>query len=166
MTGQMKVGTKWIADITNPQAHEIDVAHIAYRLMRDKRFSGNKDALDLWQHSQLVKELAARAGEPERVREWAFHHDFHEGITGDIPTPIKRLLGPAIKDIERAFDKAICAACGIDYPTDETRAIVKKYDAIAAAIEWYYVLGEGDHPDFERPKWCDVPDWVLKHAEK
>ena len=160
MTGQMKVGTKWIADISSPQGHEIDVTHIISRLMRDKRFSGNEKALTLWQHSALVEQLVERAGEPHHVQDWAFHHDFHEGITGDIPTPIKRLLGPAIKDIERAFDKAICEACGIDYPTDETREIVKKYDAIAAAIEWYYVLGEDDHPDFQRPRLCDVPDWI------
>lgn len=158
---QLKLGSKWIADVANPQPHEIDVPYMRSRLQRNRRFSDNPKALTIWQHGLLVSELAENAGESSDVEWWAMVHDSHEYVTGDIATPIKRLLGERIGMVERAWDRAICGAIGIAYPTQATRDIVKKYDYMAACIEWYYILGEDTHPDFERVRLCDVPDgWV------
>lgn len=158
---QLKLGSKWIDDVSFPKPHEIDVPYMIDRLNREFRFSGNLKALTIREHELLVVRLAKDAGEPSHVQSWADIHDHHEYVTGDIATPIKRLLGDSIGMVERAYDNAICQALGVQYPTSATRDAVKKYDYMAACIEWYYILGEGDHPDFERVPLCDVPDgWV------
>lgn len=158
---QLKLGSKWVDDVANPKASEIDYNYMHERLSHDHRFCGNPKALTILDHSDLVARLAFDAGECNSVVDWSLIHDHHEYVTGDIPTPIKRLLGDRIGKIERAWDRAICEAVGITYPTEETRKIVKKYDKIAASIEWYYILGESDHPDFERVPLCEVPKgWV------
>ena len=163
---QLKLGSKWVDDVANPKASEIDDVYMNERLRRNHRFSDNPKALSIYHHSHLVHDLAKAGGEVGDVLDWAKMHDCHEYVTGDIPTPIKRLMGDRIGMIERAWDRALCESAGVKYPTESTREIVKKYDKISAIIEWYYILGEEYHPDFEHVPLCDVPQWVLRYHKQ
>jgi hypothetical protein len=158
---QLKLGNLWIADVSHPLPHEIDIDHMHLRLETDRRFSGNPRAYTIAAHQELVAKLAFNAGEADEVVEWALYHDCHEFITGDIPTPIKRLLGERVQMIEVAWDRAIAGALGVAYPTDKTRGRVSIYDKQAASIEWHFKMGEDDHPDFARVDPNLVPEGWL-----
>lgn len=153
---QMKLGNLWIEDVANPKPHEIDIDHMYLRLETDRRFSGHPKAYTIAAHQELVAKLAAN--EAPEVIEWSKHHDCHEFVTGDISTPVKRLLGERILMLEIAWDRAIAGALGIAYPTDLTRQRVAIYDKQAASIEWYFKLGEDEHPDFKRVDPNIVPE--------
>ena len=158
---QMKLGNLWIEDVANPKPHEIDIDHMNLRLETDRRFSGHPKAYTIAAHQELVGKLALAANESTEVVEWARHHDCHEHVTGDIATPVKRLLGERIIMLEYAWDRAIAGALGIAYPTEQTRKRVKIYDAQAVSIEWYYKLGEDAHSDFKRVDPNIVPEGWL-----
>ncbi len=157
----MKLGNLWIEDVANPKPHEIDMDHMNLRLETDRRFSGHPLAYTIAAHQDLVAKLAHQAGEHPSVVEWCRHHDCHEFATGDISTPVKRLLGERIIMLEYAWDRAISGALGIAYPAEQTRKRVKIYDAQAASIEWYFKLGEDSHPDFTRVDPNIVPEGWL-----
>lgn len=73
---------------------------------------------------------------------YALLHDGHEGYTGDLPSPLKRLLKArgetAVKDVERGYDEVIAVFLGITpiYETDAAiRERVKYCDWVALIIE-------------------------------
>ena len=157
----MKLGNLWIEDVANPKPHEIDLDHMKLRLETDRRFAGNPRAYTIAAHQELVAKLAMNQGESQEVYEWALHHDCHEFVTGDIPQPIKAMMGERVLMIETAWDRAIAGALGVKYPAQSTRQRVKIYDKQAASIEWYFKLGEDTHPDFEMIDPALVPEgWI------
>lgn len=164
----LKIGNGFIRDLLNPKTEELDISAIRGRLMTMKRFSGNPEALTVQQHVVLVGIVANILGQHPRewgreVRFWCHHHDMHEGIIGDIPGPLKTLIGEhsSILDvIEEGLDAAICEKLGMTPPSPMIRAIVHEYDKIAETIEWVYVLGETPEP-WNKPipkqldeQWC------------
>lgn len=144
----LMIGKRFIADLMNPKPEEIDLAGIEARLQSTYRFTNNKAALTVAQHRHVVRAVAMRVrdhtpGQHDCVLDWAFHHDDHEGIIGDIPGPLKSLIAqhsPILSVIEMGLDRAICEARGVRFPPPEIRAIVHRYDKIAETIEWVHVL--------------------------
>ena len=63
------------------------------------------------EHSVLVSRLV-----PERLALTGLLHDASEAFTGDIAKPLKELIGPAFKDIEKSIEKAIAKHFGLEYP--------------------------------------------------
>lgn len=152
----IQCGTKLIENIWNPKASEIDLDHIEHALRGIVRYSGHQKALTVHQHRKLVAELAAQDKMPEEVVWWAEHHDDHEGIIGDIVSPLKRLISHRtniLEIVETRLDIAICEARGVDYPNWAVRERVDHYDKLAATIEWVHCMGE------TRQAWnVDIPE--------
>jgi hypothetical protein len=142
-----------IHDIMEPLASQIDLEAIEARLRNMHRFSNDPRALTVHTHRVLVRNLAHLAGEPDRVQEWCLHHDDHEAVTGDIPGPLKALIGTEtslLKTVEHKLDHAICEARQIRYPSRSVRTRVHVYDKRAETIEWTLVLGN-DLADWNAP---------------
>jgi hypothetical protein len=144
MTYALKMGRHMIRDILNPTPDEIDLVELEVRLRTVRRFSNDPRALTVHQHRALAHELATYENETSRVKQWCWHHDDHEAITGDIPGPLKALLGtetPLLYKIEEKLDLAICEARGVEYPSAAARTVTHRYDKQAETIEWTMVLG-------------------------
>lgn len=146
----LKIGDGFIRDLMNPKPEEIDLAAIDGRLRSARRFTNNPAALTVWQHVHLVRMIAEklqdiRSAFQTEVLVWCRYHDDHEGIIGDIPGPLKFLIGQhtgVLDSIEHGLDQAICKARGISFPSYPVKQHVHAYDKMAETIEWVYVLGE------------------------
>ena len=86
------------------------------------------------QHSVAVSLLV-----PPAARAYALLHDLHEGVTGDIPTPVKRMLGfetgGALDALCDRLDLAIWRAAGLPPPDETIRAAVRAADAAVLMAE-------------------------------
>lgn len=139
----LKIGDRLIDDILNPHHTQIDPDAIDVRLRAMHRFSNDPAALTVHTHRVLVRLLASIHKEPDDVLQWCWHHDDHEAIIGDIPGPLKALIGdhtPILNQIEAKLDEAICIARCLRHPTDHVRRAVHYYDKMAETIEWLHVL--------------------------
>lgn len=154
----LTIGVKHIHDLLNPHPNEIDLDGVAQNLRCARRFSNHPLALTIDQHEHLTSLIAERGGAEQAVIQWAKHHDDHEGITGDMPGPLKNIIAwhtPILGEIEEALDKALCAARGVLHPPIEVRMKTHHWDKIAESVEWKYVLGR-ELQHFNRP----LPDWL------
>lgn len=158
-----------LIDLENPKPEQIDLPEIERRLRVMYRWSNNPDALTVHQHRKLVPLIAKvdsmrLRGYPfsTQVLDWCEHHDDHEGITGDMPGPLKNLVTrytPAYFEVENRLDRAICAARGVPYPGEGIRRTVHYYDKAAETIEWVFVMG---NPVAD---WNYLtPDWTMDPA--
>jgi len=137
----MLLGGILVPDIDNPRPEDVDVEFMRMRLDYIRRFAGHPDALSVSQHQRLCGLLALRIGYPAQVVQWAKHHDDHEYVTGDIPTPVQVAIGKArVRALQERWDVAICGALGIPVPTPAVRKQVAVVDAVAFAIEWLWCL--------------------------
>jgi hypothetical protein len=150
----LQIGEHFIRDLLNPSPDEIDISAIEHRMIEAKRWSNHPKALSVYHHSLLVCELAQTLrSHPNRLDSevfwWCRFHDHHEGITGDIPGPLKNLIRgetAILEVIETGLDHAICHKLGWPPPSPEVRALVHDYDKQAETIEWRYVLGHDPEP--------------------
>lgn len=147
-----------LIDLENPQPEQMDLPAIDERLSHIQRFSNDPTAFAVRTHVELAEELAIRADAPPDVRLWVRHHDDHEGIMGDWPGPIKKLISlhtPVVDHLEERLDRTLCLARGIDYPSEETRRVVHYFDKLAETLEWRWKM--------KRPAmWWNMrlPDWL------
>lgn len=99
-------------DYVNPTAEMIDLKDIARVLARIPRFMAHSNMLiTVAEHSMYVCDNM-----PEHLKLEGLMHDAAEAYTGDIPAPLKRLLGESFKSIERRIEKAIAERFGLSYP--------------------------------------------------
>lgn len=92
----------WLDGIGNdeePDWHEIHVT-----LSRIHRFGG-RSRLTVLQHA--LSTMALSMMEPIETRRLAFLHDHHEALVGDVPTPIKRVLGDSYRSVERHAEEYV-----------------------------------------------------------
>ena len=168
----IQIGTKLIANLFDPQPEELDLDAIIDNLKGQQRFASHPKALSVYQHTHLVDRLIRLDREHsfddgsedlyERVREWARHHDDHEGIIGDIVAPVKSLISTrtnVLEIVEVKLDRAICIARGIEYPNEIVRGLVHRYDKAAETLEWVFALGKTLKP-FNHP----CPDHLFENG--
>ncbi len=176
-------GDRMIPDLLNAKPEEIDLEGLERNLWTAKRFSNCPDAFVVRQHTWLVEELARMDRQSVEVMRWARHHDDHEGVTGDMPGPLKNFINfkweslraihgsPRITNpltqIETALDEAIAKARGFSVPGPEVRGIVHHYDKMAETLEWGYRL-KRPMALFGRtlPRWMSpkMADWLVEEA--
>tara|TARA_R110000868_G_scaffold83620_3_gene235897 strand:- start:2711 stop:3250 length:540 start_codon:yes stop_codon:yes gene_type:complete len=97
----------------DPDPSAIQIEEIAFALAHINRFLGHAGAYSVAQHSVLAMRAAEMAGLSPGVCAAATMHDAHEALTGDCPTPIKRILGDAWRAFERRHEIAIRRRFGI-----------------------------------------------------
>lgn len=140
---------KTVIDYTNPSTTRINVNDLATRLSRLPRYTGDIP-WTVAKHTALVSyliccdfivrdnNLFVGVCTKDKVK----LHDVHEAYTGDIPTPLKLVLGQAIYDVEYQFDIAIYGHFGFLLPTEEEKATISFIDKLALIAEGDYF----DHP--------------------
>lgn len=81
-----------LMSLLHPDPELFQPEDVARGLAHENRYAGNYGPYSVAQHSVLVARVVeAKGGFPPQVLA-AIHHDDAEVITGDIPTPIKRVL--------------------------------------------------------------------------
>lgn len=121
-------------DFTNPTPEMVHIEDIARALSQTARFGGHtRKFYSVAEHALLVHRLVRHVAGPELAFA-ALHHDSHEAYLGDIPTPLKRMLGAAFVNLATEIDFAIGAQFDID-PNLFDHDIIKAADAQALAIE-------------------------------
>lgn len=93
-----------------PRAEDIRVTDIANALSKICRFGGHTNRFySVAEHSVLVSYVVP----PEHAWQ-ALFHDAPEAYVGDVPRPLKRLLGSTYGDLEELSWLAICDALDIN----------------------------------------------------
>lgn len=121
-------------DFLNPRADMVHVEDIALALSNTARFGGHSRRFySVAEHALLVHRLVADVADAELAYA-ALHHDSHEAYLGDIPTPLKNLLGSAVPRLASLIDEAIGWKLSVDLDL-AMHDIVKAADEQALWIE-------------------------------
>lgn len=137
---EIRQPTPWVqifgggkVDLVNPEISSL------YPLVRSiagiRRFVGHtKFPIWVTVHSVAVARMVSPAAAP-----YALLHDLHEGVIGDIATPVKEVLGPygraALRLVTDRLDAAIWRCAGLEPPTPDIVAEVKRADLAALLLE-------------------------------
>lgn len=121
-------------DFSNPTAEQIVVEDIAQALSNICRYGGHVERpYSVAQHAVFVRDLVIQAGHPE-LGFAALHHDSHEAYIGDMPTPLKVMVGEEYATIQDTVNRVVAEALNIDV-VDFTHDVVKAADYRALEIE-------------------------------
>ena len=99
-------------DLAAPDARLIDLQAVARGLAQVHRFNGR--GVSVAEHAVRCAREARDRGYGPRVAMGALHHDDAEAYTGDVISPVKRMLGSRFAAIEKRVEKAIVQALDLD----------------------------------------------------
>lgn len=111
----MTNGTRWMQTAggraydldRDPDLASIDIRDIAHALAHLNRYNGHAGVYPVAQHSVLALSAAEAMGLPRVTCALALMHDAHEAFVGDVPSQIKRVLGPTWRAFERQHEIAV-----------------------------------------------------------
>lgn len=127
-------------DLLDPAPTDIEIADIAHGLARVARWNGQTHGPHVFsvaQHALLVEAIGAHLspGPMPAERLELLLHDAPEYVVGDLISPFKAAIGDSYKVVELRLLAAIRRRFGLDEPTPEAVALVKRADAVAASHE-------------------------------
>ncbi len=103
-------------NVNRPQPNTIFLTDIAHALSNICRYGGHcKHFYSVAQHSVFCAERVRREGYGRKRQLAALHHDDAEAFLGDIPRPLKPLLGAAYKRLTDKMDVAIVGALQLPF---------------------------------------------------
>jgi len=134
-------------NLIDPSPLDIEIEDIALGLARNTRWNGQTKGAHGWsvaQHSDFVVDIVRRIDRraPAEVLMAAKLHDASEYVTHDLITPLKAVVGDVFKEVEARLLRAIRLRFGLpaELP-EETRALIKRADQVAAATEAVQLAG-------------------------
>lgn len=114
----------------------VNVLDLVMHTGRESRWGGfGSTEYKVTHHHQLASLLWLKGGFPLMGLAYVLTHDCHETYTGDLPSPVKKLMGDGIKDLEEYLDGRIYQSLGLPPPSPEMRRYVKLCDLAALVIE-------------------------------
>jgi uncharacterized protein len=101
-------------DTKNPQPEQITLEDIAHALANTCRFGGHcRRFYSVAEHAVFVSRRMERRGIGDQGLLAGLHHDDAEAYLGDIPRPMKPLLGKAYERLSARMDDVIIEALGL-----------------------------------------------------
>jgi 5'-deoxynucleotidase YfbR-like HD superfamily hydrolase len=145
-------------DTKKPDPATIRLEDIAHALGNICRFGGHsKRFYSVAQHAVFVCERVKRRGYGTRAQFAALHHDDAEAFLGDIPRPLKPLLGKKYKDLSDRMDRAIITA--LDLPV----TVEDLHDArVKSADNWSLFVEADDLLPSKGKQWWDGAQGATK----
>lgn len=129
-------------DVGNPDPDTINLEDIAHALSQTCRYGGHCSTFySVAEHSVFVSIRVERKGGSKYEQLAALHHDDAEAYLGDIPRPMKPLLGDAYERMSDTMDAAI--VLGLELPvavSDLHASTIKDADNWALFVEAKYLL--------------------------
>ena len=99
-----------------PRARQVCIEDIAHGLANTCRFGGQcSHFYSVAEHAAYCAQLARRRGYDRKTQLACLHHDDAEAYLGDIPRPMKGLLGERYKRLTRRMDDAIIEALRLPF---------------------------------------------------
>ena len=129
-------------DTSNPRADTIVLEDIAHSLAATCRYGGHCQRFySVAEHAVFCSIRAERMGYGLRVQRAALHHDDAEAYLGDIPRPLKPLLGAAYEELSDRMDAAIVEGLSLPISVEDFHAsAVKSIDTWALLVEARFLL--------------------------
>jgi uncharacterized protein len=119
-----------------PGVGEVNILDLVMHMGRESRWGGfGSTEWKVGHHTHLTVLLWLKAGYPADKLAYIWAHDAHESYTGDIPSPVKRLLGEGVKNLEAHLDERIREALSLPPPDEDTLKRIKICDLAAMVIE-------------------------------
>lgn len=143
MSYWMQTSTGAAIDLTQPDPESIRLMDIAIMLSRLPRFTGGTKPymmVNVAEHSLFVEQLAPADTAPV-TRLHLLFHDAHEITTGDISSPMKRVLRElagwvdVVKMVSETIQRAIELAANLPEPTEVEYGLIRELDLLSLAIE-------------------------------
>jgi hypothetical protein len=105
---EIETFTGRFVDTRNPSVESIVLEDIAHALANICRYGGHCQRFySVAEHAVFVSRRLERQGFPRWMQLAGLHHDDAEAYLGDIPRPLKPLLGKAYKTLTDRMDVAI-----------------------------------------------------------
>lgn len=144
-------GDRYI-DFANPDLSCIEIGDIVNGLATLQRWRGAGLSCSVLFHSVHVSDCAGQlarnngmiGGHIACAAYWGLLHDAHEFLTGDLPTPLKRVIGGAWNNIEALLLLRLCERFGLHesiYADSETWAVWQTADRMVTHAEAIHYLG-------------------------
>jgi 5'-deoxynucleotidase YfbR-like HD superfamily hydrolase len=143
--------------LRDPDCTPIALGTIAKALGHVARFGGHtKRFYSVAEHCLHVSLLLQDTHGVDGAR-YGLMHDAHEAYVGDIPTPIKAMLGVRWARLEAAWEARIALRFALAPPDPVMAAAIKRADRIALATEMRCLMSIDDSRDIEGvdpdPEW-------------
>lgn len=132
-------------DTKDPKASDIALEDIAHALAHTCRYGGHCQRFySVAEHAVFCSTRVERKGYPADLQLAALHHDDAEAYLGDIPRPMKPLLGNEYVVLTAKMDAAIVLALGLSGgQSGFHRREVKEADNWALLVEARHLLPSG-----------------------
>lgn len=115
---------------------DVHIEDVAHALSLICRFGGHTEVhYSVAQHSLLVTRILEDQGAPVEAQLAGLLHDAHEAYIGDIPTPIKSVLGATWHDLEADVATAVRRALDVTSAFHDWEDLIKYADRVALATE-------------------------------
>lgn len=122
-------------DYHDPQPEQVCIEDIARALSQISRFAGHtRYFYSVAEHAVLVSEIIESTLTHRHLSILGLHHDDHEAYLGDIPTPLKNVLGQGYRDMVEKADFAIAEALNLTMAAFHCYT-VRWADAVALRVE-------------------------------
>lgn len=122
-------------DLLNPQVDQIDINDIARALSYIPRFMGQTNI----HYSVLTHSVNVASLVPNEYKLCALLHDATEAYVGDVPTPLKDLLGDAYRDVEKRLARVIGKAFNCHQRLDDLPQVIKDADKLMLVTEHHII---------------------------
>lgn len=138
-------------DVSNPRVEGIVLEDIAHALSNICRYGGHcRTFYSVAEHAVFVSKRLERKGLNRNIQIAGLHHDDAEAFLGDIPRPMKPLLGGAYARMTFKMDRTIAAALELPRAAhwwlSPIHPAVKDADNWALFVEARHLLpSEGRH---------------------
>lgn len=138
MVDWIRTNSRTRMSFTNPSPKAVSITDIAIALSRTCRFASQSPQFySVAEHSVHVADWL---GWPLAI--YGLLHDAHESYTGDLPRPLKGLLGPEIIKIEDKLQGAIYDHCNLTPPSPQEWEEVMEIDRRILITELEQVMGD------------------------
>lgn len=140
--GTIETASGIFIDLAEPDPDLIQIGDIAHALAHVCRFGGHSAKhYSVAEHAVLVADRLLAAGHAPVVALAGLHHDDAEAYLGDIPRPLKPLLGDAYGTLTHRLDQAIVEALKLPFGASLFHVFnLKAVDNWACAFEAYNLM--------------------------
>lgn len=166
---EVETSTGKYLDMEKPSSEAIELEDIAHSLGNICRYNGHcLNYYSVAEHAVFVSKRLERKGFSRLIQLAGLHHDDAEAFLGDIPRPLKPLLGIKYTELTDAVDAVICEGLQLPFGPEAFHwDDVKDADDWSLFVEARHLLPSQGRGWLLQPKESRViiPDYYLNGVD-